>query len=88
MERVSGSACNDALGVDRVALLFLTRAVMYHDQLWGRWLEDAAGLLPAQTLQARACTTIKTLTASGGTVTALWAACGSFARAACFGCLP
>ena len=59
MERVPGSACNDALGVDRVALLFLTRAVMYHDQLWRRWLEDAAGLLPAQALQARACSTIK-----------------------------
>ena len=26
---------------------------MYHDELWRRWLGHAAGLLPAQALQAR-----------------------------------
>ncbi len=53
MERVPGSACNDALGVNRVALLFLMRGEAYHDVLWRRWLDSAAGLLPAQALQAR-----------------------------------
>ena len=53
MQRVPGSGCNDALGVDRVALLFLMRAEAYHDELWRRWLDSAAGLLPAQALQVR-----------------------------------
>jgi len=51
--RVPGAACNDALGVDRVALLFLTIKAMYHEAVWRRWLGDATGLLPVQGLQAR-----------------------------------
>ena len=51
--RVPGAACNDVLGIDRVALLFLTIKGMYHEAVWRRWLGDAAGLLPVQGLQAR-----------------------------------
>ena len=51
--RVPGAACNDALGVDRVALLFLTMKAMHHEAVWRRWLHDAAGVLPAQARQAR-----------------------------------
>ncbi len=54
VERVSGSACNDALGVDRVALMFLMRGMADHDWLWRRWLDSAAGLIPALALQVRA----------------------------------
>ena len=50
--RVRGAACNDALGVDRVALLFLTIKAMYHEAVWRRWLGDAGGTLPVQGLQA------------------------------------
>ena len=53
MERVPGSACNDALGVDRVALMFLMKGYADHHWLWRRWLDSAAGLIPAQVLQAR-----------------------------------
>ena len=53
VERVPGSICNDALGVDRIALMFLMRGEAYHDVLWRRWLDSAAGLVPAQALQAR-----------------------------------
>ena len=53
VNRVLGSVCNDALGVDRVALMFLMRGEAYHEELWRRWLDSAAGLLPAQALQAR-----------------------------------
>ena len=51
--RVPGAACNDALGFDRVALLFLTIKGMYHEAVWRRWVGDAAGLLPVQGLRVR-----------------------------------
>lgn len=41
-----------ALGIPRVALLFLTKGQLPHEPTWRLWLEAAAGLLPAQALPA------------------------------------
>lgn len=38
------------LGVDKVALMFLTKGPMHHERTWRVWLEAAAGLLPRQAL--------------------------------------
>lgn len=47
------SQCVAAVGGPRVALMFLTRAGLPYEQLWAEWLGSAAGLLPAQHVQAR-----------------------------------
>lgn len=39
-----------ALGIPRVALLFLTKAKLPHEQTWRLWLEGAVGMLPHQRL--------------------------------------
>ncbi len=41
-----------ALGVRKVALLFLTKTDLPHELIWRLWLEGAAGQLPQQHLQA------------------------------------
>lgn len=41
-----------ALGVRKVALLFLTKTDLPHELTWRLWLEGAAGELPQQHLQA------------------------------------
>ena len=53
LARPAGSACNDQLGVDRVALLFLSLGRLPHDAAWAAWLEGASGLLPLQRYQVR-----------------------------------
>lgn len=40
------------LGIPRVALLFLTRGPMHHEEMWRLWLGSAAGQLPARSAQA------------------------------------
>ena len=45
------TACAQLGGFPRVALMFLTKGELYHEQLWTLWFADAAGLLPAQHLQ-------------------------------------
>ncbi|KDD74315.1 hypothetical protein H632_c1407p0, partial [Helicosporidium sp. ATCC 50920] len=40
-------ACVAALGMRQVALLFLTTSVVYHEQLWALWLQQAEGLVPS-----------------------------------------
>lgn len=52
------ATCSEILGVDKVALMFLTRGPMHHERTWRVWLEAAAGLLPRQavlTAQEAAC---------------------------------
>ena len=51
--RPAHSACNDALQVDRVALLFLSRGALHHEATWDAWLAGAAGALPLQATQVR-----------------------------------
>ncbi len=53
IKRPAGSECNDLLGVDRVALLFLSLGALPQDTLWTAWLEGASGLVPLQPLQVR-----------------------------------
>ena len=54
LARPAGSACNDAFGIDRVALMFLSLGQLPQDATWAAWLEGASGLLPLQLYQARA----------------------------------
>ncbi len=43
LARPAGSACNDAVGIDRVALMFLTLGQLPQDAAWAAWLEGASG---------------------------------------------
>ena len=58
LARPAGSACNDALGVGRVALLFLSLGALPHDHMWAAWLDGASGLIPRQRYEV--CTHLKT----------------------------
>ena len=51
IRRPGGSECNDLLGVDRVALMFLSLGALPQDTLWNAWLDGASYLLPLQPLQ-------------------------------------
>jgi len=42
-------------GCMQVALMFLTRGDMPHEEAWGKWLAAAAGLVPLGYLQPGAC---------------------------------
>ena len=45
------NACNRLLKTPRIALLFLARGPMFHEEVWARWFAGAAGLIPKPTLQ-------------------------------------
>ena len=51
------NACNRLLKTPRIALLFLARGPMFHEEVWARWFAGAAGLIPKPTLQARSTCT-------------------------------
>ncbi|KAI3427440.1 hypothetical protein D9Q98_010355 [Chlorella vulgaris] len=51
----SSDTCAQALSLPKVALLFLTYGELRHEAAWTRWLESAAGMLPAHTAQAAVC---------------------------------
>ena len=38
----------------QVALLFLSRGEMYHEEVWAKWFAGAVGLIPKPTLQVAA----------------------------------
>lgn len=40
------------LGLDKVALMFLTKGSIHHERMWRVWMEAAAGVLPRQSLAA------------------------------------
>ncbi|PSC67186.1 beta-1,6-N-acetylglucosaminyltransferase enzyme [Micractinium conductrix] len=44
-----------ALGMPKVALLFLTIGDLYHEAAWRLWFASAGGLLPARDAQATVC---------------------------------
>ena len=47
----STEACAQLLGFPRIAMMFLTRGDMPHEQLWSDWFAEAAGLLPLQSVE-------------------------------------
>lgn len=49
---LTAAATPQALGSPKVALLFLTRGTMHHEEMWRLWLASAAGQLPLHKLQA------------------------------------
>lgn len=54
--RQEGDPCSSSLRAPKVALMFLTRGPMHHEELWTRWLASAAGLVPADLLRFANCT--------------------------------
>lgn len=51
----SPDACGDALGVRKVALMFLTTGNLYHEDTWRLWFESAKGFIPVQQAGELAC---------------------------------
>jgi len=47
--------CNRLLEMPRVAIMFLARGDMYHEEVWARWFAGAKELIPKPTLQVRGC---------------------------------
>lgn len=45
------ATCSEALGIKKVALLFLTTRRLAHEKLWRLWMWDAANLVPQQAVQ-------------------------------------
>jgi hypothetical protein len=52
------NACNRLLKTPRIALLFLARGPMFHEEVWARWFAGAAGLIPKPTLQVGCLCTV------------------------------
>lgn len=51
----SPDPCADVLQIPRVALLFLTKGLLYHESSWRLWLKSAKGLIPAQVVGEKVC---------------------------------
>ncbi|EFN51093.1 hypothetical protein CHLNCDRAFT_55340 [Chlorella variabilis] len=51
----SNDSCAQALGIPKVALLFLTYGPLYHEAAWRLWFASAAGLLPAREAESAVC---------------------------------
>ncbi|KAK9905675.1 hypothetical protein WJX75_004479 [Coccomyxa subellipsoidea] len=43
--------CAAALGVPKVAIMFLSKAELFHESSWALWFQHAAGLLPVSSLR-------------------------------------
>eukprot|EP00887_Chlorella_sp_A99_P000994 scaffold5.g994.t1 len=71
-------ACADALELPRVALLFLVKGPMRHEELWRRWFAYAADLVPTPFVQQRLCGTTATRQQQAAFVRAL-ESCGGAA---------
>ncbi|KAK9787631.1 hypothetical protein WJX73_008336 [Symbiochloris irregularis] len=69
--------CGPAVGMPKVALLYLTRGPMAHEQLWSTWFEQAAGLVRADCLGAALCEGASQPRAAGrpGVLEAVGSAC-------------
>ena len=48
VDRVSVDGCAEALGIDKVAMLFLSKGVMHHHLFWRQWFASAAGKIPRE----------------------------------------
>ncbi|BDA47491.1 probable glycosyltransferase BC10 at C-terminar half [Coccomyxa sp. Obi] len=44
--------CAAALNIPKVAIMFLSKAELFHESSWALWFQHAAGLLPVSALQA------------------------------------
>ncbi|CAL8472071.1 g11613 [Coccomyxa elongata] len=44
--------CAAALGIPKVAIMFLSKAELFHESSWALWFQHAAGLLPVSALQS------------------------------------
>ncbi|KAL4426019.1 hypothetical protein ABPG75_010035 [Micractinium tetrahymenae] len=51
----SSDSCAQALGISKVALMFLVKGPMHHEQAWRHWFASAGGLLPVNATQAAVC---------------------------------
>ncbi|KAL4426018.1 hypothetical protein ABPG75_010034 [Micractinium tetrahymenae] len=51
----SNDSCAQTLGISKVALMFLVRGAIHHEQAWRHWFASAGGLLPINATQAAMC---------------------------------
>ena len=51
----SPDQCAQALGINKVALMFLTTGDLYHEQTWRLWFKSAADVIPAQSMATSIC---------------------------------
>ena len=61
--------CGALLQMPKVALMFLTRGPMPHEELWNRWLASAAGLVAVDCASASVCPHISTNASSSDATT-------------------
>ncbi|KAL4515851.1 hypothetical protein Ndes2437A_g06570 [Nannochloris sp. 'desiccata'] len=47
--------CAQALGIKKVALMFLTTGDLYHEQTWRLWFKSAVNVIPAQSMATSLC---------------------------------
>lgn len=48
VDGMSADACAEALGIDKVAMLFLSKGVIHHHLFWRQWFASAAGKIPRE----------------------------------------
>lgn len=51
----SPDPCAQALGINKVALMFLTTGDLYHEQTWRLWFKSAANHIPVQSMATSVC---------------------------------
>lgn len=51
----SDDDCANALGIPKVALMFLTPGPLHHEEVWKLWFKSAAGVVPKQSLLLSVC---------------------------------
>ena len=55
VQKSSNDMCAQALGIPKVALLFLTTGDLYHENTWRLWFKSAGGVVPAQAMAKSVC---------------------------------
>ena len=68
LARPVGSTCNDAIGIDRVALMFLSLERLPQDAVWAAWLDGASGMVPLQLYQVLPAPPVSPLTTAASSV--------------------
>lgn len=51
----SPDACADALGIPKIALMFLTTRNLFHENMWRLWFQSVEGLIPSQVSDSFTC---------------------------------
>ena len=71
----TSNGCNRLLDLPRVAMLFLSKGEMYHEEMWAQWFTGAIGLIPKPVLQVKHKLPNACMTRQGLSLLARWCAC-------------